>query len=231
MKNSCGKEIISKGKLYLGKCDARGTGKKRNEAYITWELTETEKGPEFSAQAEVWNSTGSDIIMGGQCVDDVAAMFPGNAKAQRICEVWKRWHLNGMKAGCEHQRAEHWGDEELDIITYKLNSEGYRLRKEALEEASKAARERRIANLTPAGIILIGDDWYKSLYSAPDADSPLSGLYDVAKCEKKRSGWVRQEEHPKGVLCKPCPVCGYEYGSSWLHESIPADIIAEIKTW
>ena len=29
----------------------------------------------------------------------------------------------------------------------------------------------------------------------------------------------------------PCPVCGYRYGSAWVYEPIPEDIIAEIKSW
>jgi hypothetical protein len=26
----------------------------------------------------------------------------------RLAEVWDRWHLNDMRAGCEHQRAAGW---------------------------------------------------------------------------------------------------------------------------
>ena len=39
-------------------------------------------------------------------------------------------------------------------------------------------------------------------------------------------GWVYcDQKHPFGLLCKPCPVCGYEYGTSWLREEIPQDVI------
>jgi len=37
--------------------------------------------------------------------------------------------------------------------------------------------------------------------------------------------WVTEEEHKDGLLSKPCPVCGYEYGSKWLFEEVPEDII------
>ena len=33
-------------------------------------------------------------------------------------------------------------------------------------------------------------------------------------------------EHPDGMLCKPCEVCGYAYGSQWLREEVPADVLA-----
>lgn len=154
------------GRLELGNVDYNGTGRRINKAAITWELKETDKKPCFSAQAEVWNGQGTDIIMGGQCVDEVAAMFPHNAKAQRIKAVWERYHLNDMRAGCEHQRA--------------------------------------------------GWDVSKML----DVDG-----------QKKAAGWVYQKEHAEGLLCKPCEVCGYKYGSTWLYEAIPADVLAEIKSW
>lgn len=35
--------------------------------------------------------------------------------------------------------------------------------------------------------------------------------------------WVRRDEHPRGLLSFPCPVCGYKYGSAWLTREIPAE--------
>lgn len=89
-----------KGKLYLGKCDGYGSGRKSCEAYLTYELTEDGR---FSAQGEIWNSSKTDIIQGGQCVDSVRKFFPLNQKARRIEAIWKRWHLNDMKAGTPEQ--------------------------------------------------------------------------------------------------------------------------------
>jgi len=43
--------------------------------------------------------------------------------------------------------------------------------------------------------------------------------------EKKALGWLRPEDHPDGILCKPCPVCGYKYGTAWKTEEVPKDII------
>ena len=31
-----------------------------------------------------------------------------------------------------------------------------------------------------------------------------------------------------GYLGRPCPDCGYRYGTAWLHEEIPADVLAEL---
>jgi hypothetical protein len=92
---------MSRHKYVLGKCDYNGSGKRNCKAAITWEL---ESG-RFSMQAEIWNPRETDIYCGGQCVDTIAAMFPHDKKAQRMVEVWKRWHLNGMKAGTPAQES------------------------------------------------------------------------------------------------------------------------------
>jgi hypothetical protein len=99
-----------KKKYELGKCDYSGSGHKNCLAVITWEWN----GKRFSMQAEIWKPNKSDIYCGGQCVEEVAAFFPGDRKAQRMVEVWKRWHLNDMRAGCEHQRAEGWNKRPID---------------------------------------------------------------------------------------------------------------------
>ena len=44
--------------------------------------------------------------------------------------------------------------------------------------------------------------------------------------ETKTSGWVHPEEHPDGELTKPCPTCGYEYGTAWNKSEVPADVLA-----
>lgn len=88
-------------RYYLGKCDADGNGRNVNEAYITWSYD----GTTFSMCAEVWQANKRDIIRGGQCVDTVAAFFPHNKKAQRMVEIWKRWHLNDLTAGSPAQEA------------------------------------------------------------------------------------------------------------------------------
>lgn len=41
-------------------------------------------------------------------------------------------------------------------------------------------------------------------------------------------GWIRPEEHTAGLLTKPCPVCGYKYGSAWLSEPLPKEVEEEV---
>jgi hypothetical protein len=53
--------------------------------------------------------------------------------------------------------------------------------------------------------------------------------YD-GRMETKTSGWVYPREHEEGELTKPCPVCGYEYGSKWLKEDVPAEVITFLQS-
>jgi hypothetical protein len=90
------------GKHYLGKCDYNGDGRRNCAAYITWEL----RDGRFSMQTEIWQPDRKDCLCCGQCVDTVAALFPDDAKAQRMFAIWQRWHLNDMRAGSPVQ--EEW---------------------------------------------------------------------------------------------------------------------------
>jgi hypothetical protein len=35
-------------------------------------------------------------------------------KVDRLVEIWKRWHLNHMRAGCEHQQEQEWNKRPID---------------------------------------------------------------------------------------------------------------------
>jgi hypothetical protein len=58
------------------------------------------------------------------------------------------------------------------------------------------------------------------------AEWNMSKMLELPGGEKKEAGWVTPDEHPEGLLEKPCPVCGYKYGSAWNKESIPDDVLA-----
>lgn len=38
-------------------------------------------------------------------------------------------------------------------------------------------------------------------------------------------GWIRPEEHPRGLLGRPCPTCGYRYGTEWKREPLPREVL------
>ena len=49
---------------------------------------------------------------------------------------------------------------------------------------------------------------------------------DTGATSTKFLGWLREDEHPDGSLCRACPVCGYKYGTSFLKEEVPPKVIA-----
>ncbi len=41
--------------------------------------------------------------MAGQCIDHVREEFGNNDAVKELCDIWERWHLNGLKAGTVEQ--------------------------------------------------------------------------------------------------------------------------------
>ena len=116
--------------------------RKINEVTVDVRLEDKGKGPVFSACADVWNARRTDIVMGGQCLDELSKYkyLGGNELFRRICRLWKKHHLNDMHAGTPEQEkwlAEHrtWrGDYEKDceclekagLLTVDLDGEPYK---------------------------------------------------------------------------------------------------------
>ena len=84
------------------------------------------RGLELSICGEVYDARGRDLG-GVQPVDALRRLVtvpvterstvgPGLDRADlaRLLEIWERWHLNGMQAGCAHQRAAGWNTRPID---------------------------------------------------------------------------------------------------------------------
>ncbi len=125
-------------------------GKQLNQQVtVDVELRDTDKGLELSICGSHWNHLRTDIYSSGQMLDEIPSIVQVWAMPKRqflrIREIWQRWHLNSLHAGCDHQR---------------------------------------------------------------------------------RWGWTAAKN-----LSEECPACGYKYGSKWLFEPLPLDIIAEVESW
>lgn len=93
--------------------------------------------------------------------------------AAELSNIWQRWHLNDMRAGCEHQRAAGWDKRPID----------------------------RSKPLDAYGEHVAGHTTWNMLT------------------------WVKPSDHPAGLLTKPCQTCGYRYGSAWLTEEVPEEVL------
>ena len=117
--------VLLKKRFSMGKIDFNGTGRKANEVTIDLELTEhggdrtfvikpdgtrkytgrkTPVYTELSICGNVWNGRHTDIIMGGQCLDELAKYGHGTT-FNTLYRLWKHYHLNGMHAGTPEQEA------------------------------------------------------------------------------------------------------------------------------
>lgn len=155
---------------------------------------------------------------------------------ERLLQVWDRWHLNDMRPECEHQRAEGWRElagEKVNLYNWQLIESVTKLRREL---------ERRAVNALKAGEAVqytAEEQFIANLpYTVKTAENvPPNADYYIASTdvsyrpavETKALGWLRESEHPRGILCKPCPVCGYKYGSQWKREEVPEDVIEFLR--
>lgn len=97
-----------KTKVFLGKVDGYGNGKRNCKAEVELALEEKKPGElEFTASGSVWNAQETDILWGGQCIYTIAHMVSDEYKETMdfVKEMWDRYHLNGLHAGTPAQEA------------------------------------------------------------------------------------------------------------------------------
>lgn len=146
-------------------------GKTNRKWIVEWYLTSSGN---FSASAYTHGSA-------GQYLDEVLEDCPNIDFIKELHPIWKRWHLNELRAGCEHQREMKWDECPIDP-SKPLGHYGKHFEGQKMETSN----------------MLI---------------------------------WIKPEEHPEGLLTKPCPECGYRYGTEWKKEEIPQEIQDKIRSW
>ena len=80
----------------FGKIDYYGN----NQKSCSVEIKASLKDGVFSAYASIWNPKHTDIVMGGQCFDDIARTPVGsNPTFRKLYRLWKLYHLNDTCVG------------------------------------------------------------------------------------------------------------------------------------
>lgn len=205
------KKVIS-----FGKRAVNNPRIKNNEITVELNLKETEKGLEFTASANVWNSKHTDIIMGGQCLDSLEQYLKYNKTFKTILEMWRKYHLNGMHAWCEHEHEEN-PSEKVKVYKLRYNEEG-----------------KRLSNIRDLGIfkqyIEVTEEGMKNVPMALYELQAYKSLGETG-IEEKTRGWIDYDEilSPEGLIHKPCKVCGAKYGCSWYFHAIPENDLEVIK--
>ena len=150
--------------------------------------------------------------------------------------VWDRWHLNDLRPACAHQRELGWGKNMLTLYHWRLNHATYVQRKDAKKRALASLKTGEAFTPTADEMAIIALP-YEATTDKPEAPSPYyeprTPLFkgdSSHSVEQKLDGWTYPAEHPGGVLTKPCPVCGYKYGSAWLKEEVPPNVIEYLES-
>ena len=210
----------------------RGTGQHLAQAFAEIEYKDRELtvhgviGPRPSG-----NCDGSC----GQCVDEIREGTPNGdwtvEMLKRFCEIWDEWHLNHVRAYCQHQKALGWdklAGKRVTLYNYHLRAEVFSEQRHLQNRINKLIGDTGTATLTKEE---------KELWNLPISKKTWEPLddsrYEPQKkydwnngaTEESTLGWLSPEEHPDGILRNPCPVCGYKYGTSWLKEDVPEDVL------
>lgn len=61
---------------------------------------------------------------------------------------------------------------------------------------------------------------YRDAYEYKEKD-----VLGHSNTEYKTRGWILYDEHPLGFIGRPCPTCGYKYGTSWKTEEVPEEVL------
>ena len=215
----------------FGKIDYYNNGRKENLVTVEMEYKTDGDKKRFSVSASVWNRIHTGIVAGGQCLDRIAQYIHDPVYSE-IVRLWELYHLNDMHPECEHQAALGWREKAREKVTLYH----WRLTRAAQDE--KRAAEKAAVSALQTGETFTPNARQIFMYSLPHnltthtatipGDNaayyePQKALYPGATghTETKALGWLRETEHPDGLLCRSCPVCGYKYGSEWKYFPIP----------
>ena len=184
----------------------------------------------------------------GQCVDEIRNGLPTDEwtteMLNKLCDIWDRWHLNDMRPYCEHMRKLGWAEHTQD----KVKIEKWTLTKEACQKKDNA-KKRAVECLkngepfypTKEETVYANMEYSIDVYNDEDIFEKYGNSYKNAyelkekdclghsNTEYKTRGWISYKEHKLGFIGRECPVCGYKYGTAWLKEDVPQDVIEWLK--
>lgn len=197
--------------------------------------------------------TGHSAETGGQCTDELLrtdiswAKGWNRIKAMKLADIWRRWHLNDMRPMCEHQRADGW-----EKLAKKECTTYHWLLKTEYHDMQRTLKQQIIADASVGKAMAAAEpDSYqcKLLQLLPSETTftpktpgkeyvPWEGVtkHHVSTSIAGHTFWISAKNrgacdgHPDGLLGKPCPVCGYEYGGKWLFEEVPDAVIEWLKS-
>lgn len=227
-------------KKVINPCKSTGYHNNGNEFLVNVYVEIEYKDGKLSLHGVVGPKRNGDCYgSAGQCVDSIREGVPTDGwtkeMLEKLCNIWDEWHLNDMRPYCQHQKELGWREqarEEITLYHYKLNDESAKKQKEAEKVALESLRCGVVFMPTDEQTMYASMEYFLDTYDKIEEGSELSKYYvpyksciGTPETEIKNRGLVRYDESDRGLLCKPCPVCGYKYGTSWIKEDVPQEVI------
>lgn len=156
----------------------------------------------------------------GQCLDEIAQRIIPDETFDKIYRLWKLYHLNDMHPECVHQHELGWVDNAKTKVVVREYFRTYEISKKCDEIKDKIlgfAKQQKPYIPTDEECAYLILKSYITTYNEELNDS----RYKLYKTENKTRGGLTIEETPLGLINKPCPVCNYKYGTSWIKFEIP----------
>lgn len=204
--------------FYFGGIDYNNTGRKDYPVYVTIEYREKDGKKVFTASGRI------GARCGGQCLDTIAK-YINNPTFNEIFRLWKLYHLNDMHPECEHQAAAGWREtakESVPLYTFTMTTDAIREQNSIKNAVLQAAINGESLRLSKNKRLVLALD-YSITSHTETLPQPSAPYYKLKSTEIKSLGWLSESEHPRGILSRPCPVCGYKYGTSWVYFPIPEE--------
>lgn len=179
----------------------------------------------------------------GQCIDTLRELSKvpyafdiaiGREAAVQLADAWEHWHLNDMRAHCPHTIKDHgWNpSKQITLYHWTLTTEAWRAQNEIKRKAMEGLQGGDTVTMTEESRALLA----LPMSLCNGSETPPSEHYKLDKTETKTAGWVYPmdgqrkptevySQHPDGLLTKACPTCGYKYGSKWMREEVPEEVL------
>lgn len=148
----------------------------------------------------------------------------------KFIAIWERWHLNDVRPNCEHQHGGIWETKDVELVEYKLTNEAISQQSAIKEATESGLKETGTAKLSKTDRVIYALEYSFKLPAEQELSTTIKPFYEDAGHETKNTGWLDQFEHPDGILSRPCPICGYKYGTAWKFEALPMDVINFLKS-
>lgn len=177
-----------------------------------------------------------DCYSAGQCYDTMRQGVANEGwtadSLYKLLDIWQRWHINDMKPYCEHQ-VDWDGGKVCKLYEYKMSDDTYKRRDRLKESIHNRLMDGFNVRLSIDERRLLGS----KVFVKTDTSVPPDGykLYKEYTMQARalypmESDTKWGNKHPDGILSKPCPVCGYRWGSSWRAERVPTEVLQWLES-